>query len=391
MHWRAARCKIEASAIPQGAGHHMKLESSFSPRVQCDPDAFYAMARPHKPVRGKKKNYLAPIRKSRRCDAVNPDGGFSYGDYLRTRRHRRAFPLYRNLSRKFATTAHGPGNLKPASDFMRSGLLPGAMMRKQRPELYLRHVHTGRPNGHALHQPRKGTDLKIPCALRRQYTIATKHRGRNSKECQFICAYTTPTVLDDAAIPTAPPQYRRSLTTCERNVAGLMHHPEPRRGTNLGSSDGLVILLHGRSAPSDAQRHACGQAATEIKVTPEMPLKMESLATRRAHSANHRPRPEHYRTRYFSVIGGAMLIQVVARFPTESACPSAENCRCRARRKRRRRLLSADRAGRASKIEYTIIQVYVSPFKGAHYRRSGNLREIVKRRRKPPLRSGAIF
>ena len=63
------------------------------------------------------------------------------------------------------------------------------------------------------------------------------------KNCQVAFRYTTPDGSnDDAGNPNGSMHNIAGICNRERNVAGLMPHPERAAESTLGSADGLVIL-----------------------------------------------------------------------------------------------------------------------------------------------------
>jgi phosphoribosylformylglycinamidine synthase len=129
---------------------------------------------------------------------------------------------------------------------LEAGLLPGAMMRNSGLRFICRHVHirveqTDTPFTNAA---TKGQILKIPIAHSDgnyncdEATLAELERNR-----QVVFRYTTPQGTDDAAgNPNGSMNNIAGICNRERNVAGLMPHPERAVESALDSADGLVIF-----------------------------------------------------------------------------------------------------------------------------------------------------
>jgi phosphoribosylformylglycinamidine synthase len=107
--------------------------------------------------------------------------------------------------------------------------------------VYIRVEQTGTPFTNAATQ---GQILKIPIAHNDgnytcdEVTLAELERNR-----QVVFRYTTPDGTDDAAgNPNGSMNNIAGICNRERNVAGLMPHPERAVESALGSADGLIIL-----------------------------------------------------------------------------------------------------------------------------------------------------
>ena len=129
---------------------------------------------------------------------------------------------------------------------LEAGLLPGAMMRNVGLRYICRHVHirvenTATPFTHAANQ---GQILKIPIAHNEgNYTCDPQTLAQLQKNDQIVFRYTTPDGSDDAAgNPNGSMDNIAGICNRERNVAGLMPHPERAVESALDSADGLVIF-----------------------------------------------------------------------------------------------------------------------------------------------------
>ena len=221
----------------------MKFGVVVFPGSNCDHDAFYAVGNVlHKPV----EFIWHQSRDLAHCDAIILPGGFAFGDYLRTGAIARFSPVMKSVE-KFANS--GGMVLGICNGFqilLEAGLLPGAMMRNSGLRFICRQVHirveqTDTPFTNAA---RKGQILKIPIAHSDgnyncdEATLAELERNR-----QVIFRYTTPAGSEDAAgNPNGSMNNIAGICNRERNVAGLMPHPERAVESVLGSADGLIIF-----------------------------------------------------------------------------------------------------------------------------------------------------
>jgi phosphoribosylformylglycinamidine synthase len=129
---------------------------------------------------------------------------------------------------------------------LEAGLLPGAMMRNSGLRYICRHVfirveQTDTPFTNAATQ---GQVLKIPIAHNDgNYNADEATLADLEKNRQILFRYTTPDGANDAAgNPNGSLHNIAGICNRERNVAGLMPHPERAVESALGSADGLVIF-----------------------------------------------------------------------------------------------------------------------------------------------------
>jgi phosphoribosylformylglycinamidine synthase I len=221
----------------------MKFGVVVFPGSNCDHDAFYAIGNVlHKPV----EFIWHQSEKLGNSDVIILPGGFAYGDYLRTGAIARFSPVMKSVE-KFA---NGGGLVLGICNgfqiLLEAGLLPGAMMRNCGLRYICRHVHirieqTDTPFTGAA---QRGQILTIPIAHNDgNYTCDQTTLAELEKNRQVIFRYTTSDGFDDAAgNPNGSMNNIAGICNRERNVAGLMPHPERAVELALGSADGLVIF-----------------------------------------------------------------------------------------------------------------------------------------------------
>ena len=221
----------------------MKLGVVVFPGSNCDHDAFYAIGNIlHKPVEfiWHQSEDLAG------CDAIILPGGFSYGDYLRTGAIARFSPVMKTVEKFAKSGGMVLGICNGFQILCEAGLLPGAMMRNTGLRFICRHVHvrveeTDTPFTCAASP---GQVLKIPIAHNDgNYMCDEKLVAELQKNRQILFRYTSPDGSgDDAGNPNGSMCNIAGICNRERNVAGLMPHPERAVESALDSADGLVIF-----------------------------------------------------------------------------------------------------------------------------------------------------
>jgi phosphoribosylformylglycinamidine synthase len=221
----------------------MKFGVVVFPGSNCDHDAFYALGN----VLQKSVEFIwHQSQDLANCDAIILPGGFAYGDYLRTGAIARFSPVMKSVGTFAKSGGMVLGICNGFQILLEAGLLPGAVMRNSGLRFICRHVYvrveqTDTPFTNAAHQ---GQVLKIPIAhsdgnyICDEATLAELEKNR-----RVIFRYTTPDGTDDAAgNPNGSLANIAGICNRERNVAGLMPHPERAVESALDSTDGLVIF-----------------------------------------------------------------------------------------------------------------------------------------------------
>jgi len=221
----------------------MKFGVVVFPGSNCDHDAFYAVGNIlKKPVEfiWHQSQDLAG------SDVVILPGGFSYGDYLRTGAIARFSPVMQSVEKFAASGGIVLGICNGFQILCEAGLLPGAMLRNAGLRFICRHVYirVEQTDTPATCAAEKGQVLKIPIAhndgnyMCDDATVAELEKNR-----QIIFRYTTPDGANDAAgNPNGSIHNIAGICNRERNVVGLMPHPERAVESALDSTDGLVLF-----------------------------------------------------------------------------------------------------------------------------------------------------
>jgi phosphoribosylformylglycinamidine synthase subunit PurQ / glutaminase len=221
----------------------MKFGVVVFPGSNCDHDAYYVLGNVlHKSV----EFIWHQSQDLAHCDAVILPGGFAYGDYLRTGAIARFSPVMQAVAKFAKSGGMVLGVCNGFQILLEAGLLPGAMIRNAGLRFICRPVHvrveqTDTPftnaatKGQILTMPIAHSDGNYTCD---EATLAELERNR-----RVIFRYTTADGSDDAAgNPNGSMANIAGICNRERNVAGLMPHPERASEAALGSSDGLVIF-----------------------------------------------------------------------------------------------------------------------------------------------------
>jgi len=179
-------------------------------------------------------------------DGIILPGGFSYGDYLRCGAIARFSPIMRAV---VAAAQAGMPILGICNGFQilcEVGLLPGALIRNQSllfvcQPVWIRVETSEAPCTRLL---KRGQKLRLPVAHGEGSYIADEKTLNNleSKD-QIIFRY-----VDSSRDPTPAANPNGSLRNIagicnrQRNVVGMMPHPDRAWDARLGSEDGLLLL-----------------------------------------------------------------------------------------------------------------------------------------------------
>jgi len=224
----------------------MKFGVVQFPGSNCDDDAFYAAGK----ILGQPVEFIWHQSEDLAgSDAIILPGGFAYGDYLRTGAIARFSPVMKSVAKFAESGGLVFGICNGFQILLEAGLLPGAMTRNKNLRFLCRPVHirveeTDTPFTCAA---KRGQVLEIPIAhMDGNYYCdepALKELERNR---QIVFRYVTPDGRDaegDAqANPNGSLHAIAGISNRERNVVGLMPHPERAVEAALGSADGLVLF-----------------------------------------------------------------------------------------------------------------------------------------------------
>lgn len=221
----------------------MKFGVVVFPGSNCDHDAFYAVGNIlQKPV----ELIWHQSQDLANCDAIILPGGFAHGDYLRTGAIARFSPVMKSVEKFARTGGMVLGICNGFQILLEAGLLPGAMLRNSGLRYICRHVHirveqTDTPFTNAA-TPRQ--ILRIPIAHNEgNYNCDEATLAELKKNKRIIFRYTSADGLHDAeGNPNGSMANIAGICNRERNVVGLMPHPERALEPALDSSDGLVIF-----------------------------------------------------------------------------------------------------------------------------------------------------
>jgi len=179
-------------------------------------------------------------------DAIIIPGGFSYGDYLRAGALARFSPVMASVKGFAARGGFVLGICNGFQILCESGLLPGALIRNRGLHFICRHVNvrvetTETPFTHEL---KAGEVLSLPVAhAEGNYVCDDETYAELVGEDRVIFRYCDERGgLTEEANVNGSRAFIAGICSRERNVLGLMPHPERACEDLLGSSDGSGLF-----------------------------------------------------------------------------------------------------------------------------------------------------
>jgi phosphoribosylformylglycinamidine synthase len=212
----------------------MKFGVIVFPGSNCDHDAFYAVSH----NLGQPAEFIWHDSASLSgVDAVILPGGFSYGDYLRCGAIAKFSPVM-NAVRAFAASG-GPvlGICNGFQILVEAGLLPGALIRNRGLKFICRELRLRASTANSIFTSAipPGQVLRVPIAHGEGCYYADR-RTLDELEAEDRVAFR---YLDN---PNGSLRDIAGVLNRERNVMGMMPHPERASDPLMGSADGLAVF-----------------------------------------------------------------------------------------------------------------------------------------------------
>jgi phosphoribosylformylglycinamidine synthase subunit PurQ / glutaminase len=212
----------------------MKVGVVVFPGSNCDHDAWYAVSH----NLGQEAEFIWHDAPSLgHVDAVILPGGFSYGDYLRCGAIAKFSPVMKAV-KAFAREG-GPvlGICNGFQILVESGLLPGALVRNTAQEFICRTIglKVATSNSPFTNLAAKGQVLHLPIAHGEGCYIAEDRVLDELEAEDRVALYYTDN-------PNGSMRGIAGILSAERNVMGMMPHPERASDALMGGTDGHIIL-----------------------------------------------------------------------------------------------------------------------------------------------------
>ena len=221
----------------------MKFGVVVFPGSNCDHDAYHVVSKhvgqPVDFIWHKETDLSA-------FDAILIPGGFSYGDYLRAGALARFSPVMKAVKDFASEGKFVFGICNGFQILCESGLLPGALIRNADLHFVCRHVDVRVENNNTpfTYGLNNGDVLSLPVAhAEGNYTCddATYHQLNENGQIVFRYCDAFGDVTPEAN-PNGARDNIAGICSPDRNVLGMMPHPERACEDLLGSHDGLGVF-----------------------------------------------------------------------------------------------------------------------------------------------------
>jgi phosphoribosylformylglycinamidine synthase I len=212
----------------------MKVGVVVFPGSNCDHDAWYAVS--HN-LDQKAEFVWHDSTSLGDVDAVILPGGFSFGDYLRCGAIAKFSPVMKAVQRFAGAGGLVLGLCNGFQVLVETGLLPGALVRNQGRRFVCRDVRLEvvTANSPFTHDARKGQVITLPVAHGEGCYIAEERvLDQLERDDRVALRY-----LDN---PNGSQRNIAGVLNEQRNVMGMMPHPERAADPLLGNTDGFAIL-----------------------------------------------------------------------------------------------------------------------------------------------------
>ncbi|MCX6152868.1 MAG: phosphoribosylformylglycinamidine synthase subunit PurQ [Candidatus Kapabacteria bacterium] len=223
----------------------MKFGVVVFPGSNCDHDAFYAIGT----NAGANVQYLwhkdSTIPSD--IDCIILPGGFSYGDYLRCGSIAKYSPIMREVINFASKGGYLMGICNGFQILTESGLLPGALLRNTSLNFACKDVFLRIENNDTFYTNNfsRSDLIRIPIAHGEGNYFAEPETIKELEDNdQVIFRYCSPEgIISDEYNPNGSINNIAGIVNKNKNILGLMPHPERYSDELLGCNDGIAIFL----------------------------------------------------------------------------------------------------------------------------------------------------
>lgn len=213
------------------------------PGANCDHDAYHALAHV---MQAKAKFLWHKDTDLSDIDFLLVPGGFSYGDYLRSGAIARFSPVMQEVTRFAMKGRPVLGICNGFQILLEAGLLPGAMLHNEKLRFICKQVHLRCETTDTLFtntlKPRQVLRVPVSHGEGNYYTDeGTLKKLQDNDQITFRYSDAHGNITPEANINGSIDNIAGICNT-QRNVMGMMPHPERAVEKMLGSEDGKLIF-----------------------------------------------------------------------------------------------------------------------------------------------------
>ncbi len=221
----------------------MKFGVVIFPGSNCDQDMIYAL-------RNIMKQEVVELWHKdtdlKGCDFIVLPGGFSYGDYLRSGAIARFSPIMEKVIEFANNGGYVLGVCNGFQILCEAGLVPGALLHNNERKFICKNVYIKAQSNDTLVTSNipKDKALKIPIAHGEgKYFADTETLKRMNENGQILFRYCDKSAnITDISNPNGATENIAGVCNANKNVFGMMPHPERAVDNELSNTDGKYIF-----------------------------------------------------------------------------------------------------------------------------------------------------
>lgn len=221
----------------------MKFGVITFPGSNCDQDIIYLLKNI---LRANVVNLWHKDHNLQGCDFIILPGGFSYGDYLRSGAIARFSPIMQEVIQFANKGGYIMGICNGFQILTESHLLPGALLHNTSQKFICKNVHVRVETTQSLitSLTKKGQVLQIPIAHGEGRFFADENTIKAIEDHdQVLFRYSTPQgEITTDANPNGSINNIAGICNKQRNVYGMMPHPERCSDDTLHNTDGRILF-----------------------------------------------------------------------------------------------------------------------------------------------------
>ena len=213
------------------------------PGSNCDEDMIYVL----KEKMGQKVEHLWHKDSDLKgCDLIVLPGGFSYGDYLRSGAIARFSPIMNAVIAHALKGGYVFGICNGFQILCEAGLVPGALLHNEHQKFNCKNVYIKAQTNNTIltSQLDLSKPMQIPVAHGEGLYFADeptlKQLNENGQVLFRYCDENGNITKD--ANPNGSMENIAGVCNAERNVFGMMPHPERAADEELGNTDGKILF-----------------------------------------------------------------------------------------------------------------------------------------------------
>ncbi len=220
----------------------MKFGVVIFPGSNCDQDIIYVL---ETILKQKVVSLWHKETNLQECDFIILPGGFSFGDYLRSGAIAKFSPIMKEIIGFANAGGYVMGICNGFQILTESNLLPGALLHNTSHKFICRNIFLKTTTTNSLITT-SCTDsvLEIPIAhAEGRYFASEKTLNSLIKNDQILFKYSDKNgVVNERANPNGSLMNIAGICNENRNVFGMMPHPERAADTELNNTDGKILF-----------------------------------------------------------------------------------------------------------------------------------------------------